>query len=148
MVLEDAEKDLLSWESTVDPIRTSAGQMPGNTLLPGPRDRTSEREADISTFSDTTRDIDGSVNEANRDLDSYVAADTPEAGASARQENIPQTTSRDAEDPVTESSKDDTVRDVNGIAAGKPDSPRGTSKQAALLSGGAGVGAQPVAVPY
>ncbi|KAI9046128.1 Eisosome component PIL1/LSP1 family protein [Aspergillus affinis] len=144
MVLEDAEKDLLSWESTVDPIRTSAGQMPGNTLLPVQRTRTNDREVDGSNFSDTTRDIDGSVTEATRD--SYVAVDSPEASAPTRQveETITQTTSRDADGPVTEVTNDKIARDINGSAAGKLEVPRGNSKQAVLLP----EGPQPVAVPY
>lgn len=150
MVLEDAEKDLLSWESSVDPIPTSAGQMPGNTLLPAHRTSTNDREADASTFSDTTRDVDGSAAEATRDLDSYAVADTPESSAPTRQveETITQTTSQDAEGPVTEVTKETIVRDINGSAADTTDAPRGTSKQAALLSDGIGVGPRPVAVPY
>ncbi|KAF9888034.1 hypothetical protein FE257_009298 [Aspergillus nanangensis] len=72
-VLEDAEKDLSSWQSTVLPIHTSAGEVPANTLLPAPARKAREaREAQrvsmvapdadgVASTSDSIRDVNGSA---------------------------------------------------------------------------------------
>ncbi|KAA8644398.1 hypothetical protein EYZ11_002779 [Aspergillus tanneri] len=158
-VLEDAEKDLLTWESTVVPIQTSAAQMQSGALPAIHPTRDAEHEADGTTFSDTTREIDGSAADASRDLDGYVHSETPETNgyipgeteidevgpATTRQvdESLTQTNIRETEDAVTEGTKETVVaQDLNGFVAEEAKAAQSTLEQAARSA------AQPIAVPY
>lgn len=60
-ILEAAENDLKSWESTVEPIHTSAGETSGTTLLPTGAGRGQEAQGDGLTGAN------GNVNETGTD---------------------------------------------------------------------------------
>ncbi|RAL17263.1 Eisosome component PIL1/LSP1 family protein [Aspergillus homomorphus CBS 101889] len=63
-VIEDAENELRAWESSAEPIHSSAGDVPDSTLLPrsGRRVRDSQGAYAVeTTASDSVRDVNGSA---------------------------------------------------------------------------------------
>ena len=83
-ILEDAENDLRSWESTTVPIQSSAGELPSSGLLPAAARRATNgrRSYAVETSaSDSVRDVNGSaeasyINEAGRER--YANGTAPE----------------------------------------------------------------------
>ncbi|PYH41455.1 Eisosome component PIL1/LSP1 family protein [Aspergillus saccharolyticus JOP 1030-1] len=66
-IIEDAEKELHAWESSAEPIHSSAADVPDSTLLPrsgrGVRDSRGAYAVE-TTASDSVRDVNGSAEES------------------------------------------------------------------------------------
>ncbi|GCB20263.1 sphingolipid long chain base-responsive protein PIL1 [Aspergillus awamori] len=63
-ILEEAENDLRSWESTTVPIQSAAGELPDSTLLPTAARRAANGRpsyAADTAVSDSVRDVNGSA---------------------------------------------------------------------------------------
>ncbi|GLB02276.1 hypothetical protein AtubIFM57258_003618 [Aspergillus tubingensis] len=63
-ILEEAENDLRSWESTTVPIHSAAGELPDSTLLPTAARRATNGRASYAAdtaVSDSVRDVNGSA---------------------------------------------------------------------------------------
>ncbi|GKZ38583.1 hypothetical protein AbraIFM66950_010892 [Aspergillus brasiliensis] len=63
-ILEEAENDLRSWESTTVPIQSAAGELPDSTLLPAAARRATNGRASYAAdtaVSDSVRDVNGSA---------------------------------------------------------------------------------------
>ncbi|RHZ52541.1 hypothetical protein CDV55_102962 [Aspergillus turcosus] len=75
-ILEAAENDLKSWESTVEPIHTSAGETSGTTLLPTGAGGGQEVPARSVAGSGVTG-ADGNVNETGTDDVTSAKLDQP-----------------------------------------------------------------------
>ncbi|GAT22142.1 sphingolipid long chain base-responsive protein [Aspergillus luchuensis] len=63
-ILEEAENDLRSWESTTVPIQSAAGELPDSTLLPTAARRATNGRASYAAdtaVSDSVRDVNGSA---------------------------------------------------------------------------------------